>query len=405
VTALVFNCHYNGLAIIRELGRRGVEVFALDSARSVGTRSKYCRYVPCPDPLVAEADFVALLMEIGRSLDEKPVLFPTNDHFAAAVSRHKQELERYFLPCVADGGVVELLLHKSRFYRWASAAGYPVPRSWIGADYAQIPADSFPVVAKPEYRRISDNNANGAQRAARLDSLRLTVIADRSALELFVASHQDMLPSLLFQEYVRGMSDCMYTVGVYAARGGEVLGLFTGRKVRGFPPDSGDCFLGQAEEVPIELKDMVRRLCRDLGYQGIGEFEFKRDAVTGRHWLIEVNPRSWSWVGITPACGVSLPWLAYADLTGREVSRRVESDAATASVKWVRVFDDFLNCVLFNRRAGFPQWHMTVPEWWDSIRAEHLVAAEFSWDDPLPAFYAFRDKVGPLFAAARRKLA
>src|SRR5215472_13263879 len=108
MTALVFNCQYNGLAIIRELGRRGVEVFALDSARTVGTRSKYCRYIPCPDPLIAEADFVALLMKIGRSLAEKPVLFPTNDHFAAAVSRHKDELEQYFLPCVADDGVVEL---------------------------------------------------------------------------------------------------------------------------------------------------------------------------------------------------------------------------------------------------------------------------------------------------------
>src|SRR6056297_4184200 len=45
---------------------------------------------------------------------------------------------------------------------------------------------------------------------------------------------------------------------------------------------------------------------------------FKRDADTGEFRLIEVNPRSWSWVGITAESGVSLPWLAYADLAPDE---------------------------------------------------------------------------------------
>jgi len=404
LTALVFSCQYNGLAIIRELGRRGISVLALDSVRSVGTRSRYCRYVRSPDPMIAEQEFVALLMKIGRGLGERAVLFPTNDHWAAAVAHQKSELSRYFLPCVADGEVVDLLLHKARFYRWAAAAGYPVPRSWPAEDFASIPDDVFPLVAKPDYRRISGNDGAELGRAARFDSLRLILLKDRSALKAFVAAQEELLPFLLFQEYVRGMSDCMYTVGVYTARGGEVRALFTGRKIRGFPPDSGDCIVGQAEAVADELKDIVRRLCREIAYEGIAEFEFKRDAVTGRNWLIEVNPRSWSWVGITPACGVSLPWLAYADLTGQGPLAVAESQVETGSVKWIRLFDDLPNCLYKNRRAGFPQWHMTVPEWWRSVRARHLVIAEFAWDDPGPALYAIYDRVGAFAGAARRRL-
>jgi len=97
MTAIVFNCHYNGLSIIRELGRQGVQVFALDNFRSVGTYSRYTKYRICPDPLVAEKAFIDFLLKFGPTFESKPVLFPTNDHWAAAVSRHKQALSQLSL--------------------------------------------------------------------------------------------------------------------------------------------------------------------------------------------------------------------------------------------------------------------------------------------------------------------
>ena len=90
--ALVFNCHYNGLSIIQELGRHGVPVYALDSGRSVGTVSRYARHWPCPNPLHDEDGFIQFLIEKGGEFDQKPVLFPTNDHWATAIARHKPEL-------------------------------------------------------------------------------------------------------------------------------------------------------------------------------------------------------------------------------------------------------------------------------------------------------------------------
>ena len=37
----------------------------------------------------------------------------------------------------------------------------------------------------------------------------------------------------------------------------------------------------------------------------------KRDPRDGRDYLIEVNPRSWLWVGLATACGVNLPYAAW----------------------------------------------------------------------------------------------
>lgn len=383
MTAVVFNCYYNGLAIIRELGRHDVKVYALDSVRSVGTYSRYARYRHCPDPLIKERAFIDYLLEMGSEFRDKPVLFPTNDHWAMAIAKYKKELSDYYLPCVADYKCVELTIRKQIFYEWAERKNFPVPKCWRYADISNIPDNAFPLAVKPQYRRISSDNSNELRTAKIYDGLRLVTLKSKEELERFVADYKHLLPQLIFQEYVNGLSDSMYTIGIYANVQSEVLGVFTGRKVRGFPPDIGNCIVGQVENTPSELIETVKNICRDIKYQGIGEFEFKRDSITGAFKLIEINPRSWSWVGITPACGVSLPWMAYCDLTGIEKVRYTESNLSDGSVKWVRITADLPNCLYKYRQLGYSQWHMNLRQWVKSLRAEKLVIAELSIDDPI----------------------
>ncbi len=65
-----------------------------------------------------------------------------------------------------------------------------------------------------------------------------------------------------------------------------------------------------------EVVDAALQLLRAFGYHGLSQVEFKRDARDGRYKLMEINPRLWQWHGLATACGVDLPRIAYADLTG-----------------------------------------------------------------------------------------
>ena len=106
--ALVFNCAYNGLSIIRELGRRGVrEIYALDSVRSIGTYSRHAVFARCPDPLTDESAFVGHLLRFAQGRKDRPVLFPTNDQWAQAIAHHKEALMHHYHVWVADGPVVK----------------------------------------------------------------------------------------------------------------------------------------------------------------------------------------------------------------------------------------------------------------------------------------------------------
>jgi D-aspartate ligase len=391
MTALVFNCAFNGLGVIRALGRHGATVFALDSKRSTGTYSRYATFVECPDPLVAETAFVDFLVKLAPRFKERPILIPTNDEWAAAVSRSKDRLKAHYHVCVADWPVVEMVLRKARFYAWAAQRNYPVPATWSSKALSDIPATAFPIIAKPEMRRNATDEVETARLTRILYQLRMTVIEDQAQLRAFLEKHRDLLDHFLFQEYVRGLSDCMFTIGVYADRDYIVRALFSGRKVRGFPPDSGDCMVGRTEPVPEAVRQIVRDLCKEIRYHGLAEFEFKRDLKTGRYRLIEINPRTWSWVGITPAAGVNLPWIACSDLSGRGIPAYVEG--VTSGVTWLRVADDLLNCLEGNRKLGFPEWNYSLLAWWRSVRNHKMVSAEFSWTDPRPAFVHWKPMI------------
>lgn len=393
--ALVFNCHYNGLSIIQELGRHGVPVYALDTSRSVGTVSRFAQYKRCPDPLCNEDAFIRFLIDLGSGFQEKPVLFPTNDHWAAAIARHKQELERWYLPCVADGPVVDLLISKDKFYRWAMERDYPVPHLYSADDVIQSilhktdTSSFFPLIAKPIARRSSNLCAKNPDICAFLDSHRMTIISDASEFTQFSTKYEKYLDYFLFQEYIPGMADQMYTVGIYANKEHKVLGLFTGRKVRGFPPDIGDCIVGQNEQMPPEITECVKQMVKDLKYTGIAEFEFKKNPATGEFRLIEINPRSWSWIGITPAFGVSLPWIAYADLTGIGSTHYTQSTMKDGEVRYLKVLQDIQNCFFLYKKAGYPEYQKGISEWINELKGKkRIICAEFSLDDPAVSLYS-----------------
>mgnify|MGYP001225699876 CR=1 FL=1 len=115
MNAIVFNCDYNGLSIIQELGRHNVKVIALDNIRAIGTFSKYAKFIKCPNPQIAEELFIDFLLKLHTKLNARAVLFPTNDHWAYSISKYKNEMSKYYSVCVADYSVIELLIKKKKF--------------------------------------------------------------------------------------------------------------------------------------------------------------------------------------------------------------------------------------------------------------------------------------------------
>jgi D-aspartate ligase len=189
----------------------------------------------------------------------------------------------------------------------AQAAGIPVPRTAYPRSEEEARAAArelgFPVLVKP-------SSTEGFKRRFGRQAFRCEN-ADEVA-----RAYADTAPyEPLVQEVVPGGDGELYTLGSYLAADGEALGLFSGRKLRQTPPGVGTCRVGEAVWVE-EVVEQGLALLRAMRFHGLSQVEFKRDARDGTYRLMEINPRLWQWHGLAAACGVDLPRIAYADLTG-----------------------------------------------------------------------------------------
>ena len=368
---VVLGLGQNGLATVRALGRRGVPVIGLDANLDQPTaRSRYCLPVPCAD-VRSEQGLLDALLELGRALPHKGVLFPSGDLNLLVVSEHRALLERYFHFALPDHEVVQLILDKQAFYEWAGRRGFAIPRTYVlapeGAD-ALAREIGYPVLVKPHLRDAAWRGKHGVKlyEAHSADELRRTVEA--------LAPHH---PRLLLQECVPGPEDQLVFSLTYLDANLEWLGMFTGRKLRQFPPRFGTSSMAQSRWDP-EVARRSLAILRALRYRGYGSVEFKRDPRDGSLRIIEVTGRTWYPHGLATACGINLPYLAYQDLLGLPVDRPA---AFTDGVKWIDEDRD-LRAALRARVEG----RFELVAWLASYRGRRVWAISAA-DDPRPGMH------------------
>jgi predicted ATP-grasp superfamily ATP-dependent carboligase len=369
------------LKILQEMGSHGVSCISMLPRRQLTAYSRYGTQQACPGPEVDEAGALDTLYDRCVKEGDSPVLIPYSDTWVNAVTKQMSRFKEVSTPCMPDREAAELVLDKERFCRLGQQRGYMTPMSWTLEEARELSDGQFPIVAKPKVHRMTGNRGM-VQINRQMDRLRFVVIKDRQELERFVLRERDLLPYLTFQEYVRGMTDAIYNIGLYADRRSTVLGSVSGHKMRGYPASHGDCVLGENCELPEELMENALKIVRDLRLTGLAEFEYKKDSETGDFRLIEVNPRAWSWIGITPACGVSLPMMAYKDLT--DAYDPSDFEPFSGKVKYVRLLEDLANCMYLYGK-DHPPFKRSPSEWLRDIKADRLVVYDFDRRDPLPS--------------------
>ena len=152
VVAPAFNA--TGLGIVRDLGRAGVPVIAVDHyPKSIGLTSRYAVPAVSRDPRYDEEGLLQDLERIGAALPQRAVLFPAFDDHVWAFSRHAERLEKYFILPFARWATMQRLADKETQMQAAWAAGVDTPRTFFvhGPDDLEEAAREvpFPALFKP----------------------------------------------------------------------------------------------------------------------------------------------------------------------------------------------------------------------------------------------------------------
>lgn len=307
--------HHGTLGAVRSLGRAGVEVHvaAADGAQSPVRRSRYLHQTHLPPPPGASLQEIsALLRRISRRVARPSVLIPMDDAGALAIGRLQKELaDSYLLPDQA-GGLAERVADKAALARLCESAGIPHPSTLVPDSAEQAAASvrrlGLPVVAKWSRPWLVPAGTD----------LRSTVLL-RSAAEVraLYRRTEEAGSRLLLQAFLPGGADRDWFVHGYVDRTGAVRGGGCGRKHRSWPRRAGLTAVGEWTPHP-ELRAGVERLVGTLGYRGIFDLDFRVDATTGEHCLLDFNPRPGAQFRLfTDGAGLDVVRAQHLDLTHR----------------------------------------------------------------------------------------
>jgi D-aspartate ligase len=310
------NMFYTGLGVARSLGERGVPVLGLSSRRGVfGNFTRYARTVVCPDSREEPEALLTFLLELGRKLEKRAVIFPTRDDDLVFLDRFRAELQPYFSLVAADSVPLRACLDKWETASWARRAGVPAPQCWLlrqRQDIERVAQEaSYPCVLKPlsahHWRRGGNWRLVGARKAIAAGS------EEELREEYNAIARAD--ERALVQEMIPGGDENLLIAACYLDRQSRRVAGFNVRKLVQVPEGFGTGCIVESVNRP-ELFEPAERLLRAMGFTGVAEVEFKWDARDDRYKLIEVNPRPWDQHRLGQACGVDLIYAAYCDHAG-----------------------------------------------------------------------------------------
>jgi predicted ATP-grasp superfamily ATP-dependent carboligase len=213
---------------------------------------------------------------------------------------------------------LERIVGKDGLYATATRAGVPVPPAIVEPSLADLeqwcPGNPAPYFAKPYYQ--------GIEVAALKEKNR--VFATKEELISFVTEHGSR--ALIVQRKLRGGDGWIFDCYGYCDRGGRVVTLASHRRIRQLPVDTGTTCYGEIPAAPKSrgeqaLFDLTTRLLEGLGYHGIFGIEWLQDRETDELYILDFNARPFSTVNHLKDCGLNLPFLAYRDLVGEDISR------------------------------------------------------------------------------------
>lgn len=380
------------LALARSLGRRGVEVHAAPSDfSSPALRSRYIaaahRLPPYPlDPGAWESALARLIADYGFRK-----VIPTSDSGLFMLRHHADALGREKMG-IANRTALEIFSDKANTRALAEQHGVKVAQGRLlgsGENATDLAEElGFPVVLKPRASYALGDIAT--KRSAR-------VVRDPAELDRQLRSGgwDGCVAESFFPGVGIGLS--------VLASNGRILFAYQHRRLHE-SSDTGASTNRVSEPADPALLEAVRPLAQAVRLDGVAMFEFRLDRRSGRHVLLEVNPRFWGSLPLAVAAGADFPALWWdvalhdrggrgtyragvrkADLTG-EFDRIVNRFEQSSGLGRLRSAAAGLATaiMLFRARSSADSWAQDDPEPWAEERRTLGVRARQALRKRLP---------------------
>lgn len=329
--AIVVSGDYQGLGIVRSLGRQGIEVVVIDDEHSIGRYSRYAVGSYRFGELRTDEQIVGALLSVAERRDvEGWVVYPTREETVAALSRHREQLSERFRIPTPDWSVTRFAWDKRNTYARAAELNIPTPRTWriSSEDELDTVDGEPPYVIKPA---IKEHFFYATKCKAWRANSRDELVQRFRAAATLVGTEE-----VVVQELIPGDGHAQLAYCAMFKHGRPVASMLVNR-LRQHPVEFGRASTFVRTIEAPEVEEASIRFLRSIDYYGLVELEYKYDRRDGLPKLLDVNARTWGYHSLGPRAGVDFPYLLYADQIGLPVPHGLE---ARPGISWVRLATD-----------------------------------------------------------------
>lgn len=369
------------LAVIRSLGKRGIQVVAVSQGKMGGYFSKYCwKRIDLSDfPENVKSEAIKRIIEI----DKINSIFAHLETTILSAAKLAEETKAKIIAPPID--TLKFLTDKYKVIKLAENLGIKVPKTRVvckDEDISTVTEDfDFPFIAKTA-TEINLPPGPGS---------RYILVKDKKDLEIF-KKFIDKNNKVLVQEYVTGHG-CgiggLFYNGKPVAVGGH-------KRLREAFKTGGPSTLAVSYIDKKALKFSLD-LMKELKYSGFGMVEFKI-SEDGEPYLMEINPRIWGTFPLYIKSGLDLPYLAYKLFVEEDFGVLDENylNGFREGVKILYLLED-LKAIASQHSSKLEIFSNVIKDILYLIFDPYTKEGIFEWDDPKPFVFSLIHAIGKRF--------
>jgi predicted ATP-grasp superfamily ATP-dependent carboligase len=343
--AVIIGSHKIGLGIIRALGIKNVPVVsAYYNKNDMGYVSKYVidKYF-IANPIENETEFIKQLIEIGKKY-KNSVLFASDDPTLLSVAKHRSILSEYYIVESNDINLIEKIIVKKNTYDIADKIGILYPKTYNPISFEEA----------VEYYRLMDSECILKPSIGHLffNIFKKKMLIIRSIEELKTAF--DMIEGLdikmMMQEFIPGDDKHGVNYNLFSING-EPIVEFTAQKIRLSPPNIGFPRVIVSKWIR-EVIEPGRKIINYLNYNGFACLEFKKHALNGNFYLMELNGRQNLSTPLAVRCGYNFPYLTYRYLIDKSLPKITSN--FEQGIYWIDTGKDIIETIKSRKIENLP---------------------------------------------------
>lgn len=266
--------------------------------------------------------FIDTLNKIAKARPEEYfIFFAPTEHYVDLLVRNAKDFDfSYHIP-YPDPDMASKLLKKSEFYKILEEIGVSYPKSYVAdrENYKNLNLDGELFLKADEYDDFIASDIKIKQKGYHAkDRAEAIKILDN----IYDSDYQG---HVIVQVFIHGGQGTEYSLNGYRSKDGKVSMVLARNLLSDMRPMWVGNHLVQVDHEDSEMYAIAEKITNSLSYEGLFNFDFKKDSKSGKVYTLEMNIRQGRTFYYSTLAGVNLIKIATEDMVlGKSVSERTK---------------------------------------------------------------------------------